>query len=63
MNEQNDEIEFEITLTVFARKSRAETPGQQIERLIDDFNAVMHEKHPNINADCFWVGQKPERKP
>lgn len=62
MNIEKNEIEFEITLTVFVRQSLAGTPGQQIENLIDDLNTIIYEKYPNIDADCFWVGQKPQIK-
>lgn len=60
--ETRDEIEFEITFTAFVSKSPTKTISQQIESLIDDLNEVIHEKHPNINADAFGVAQQPTRK-
>lgn len=60
--EQTNEIEFEITFTAFVKTSPIRTVAQQIESLIDDLNQVIYEKHKHIDADCFWVGQKPTTK-
>jgi hypothetical protein len=60
--EKTDEIEFDITFTAFVKPSPIRTVGQQIESLIDDLNTVIYEKHKHIDADCFWVAQKPSKK-
>jgi hypothetical protein len=55
MNEQ--EFEYEITITVFAKNSTEKTAYKQIEKLIDDFNTVLYKQHPEIESDCFSVAE------
>lgn len=51
------EIEYEITITVFARNSTEQTADEQIEKLVDDFNAVLYKQHPEIESDAFQVAE------
>ena len=57
-----NEIEIDITFTAFVKPSPTRTIGQQIESMIDDLNKVIYEKHKNIDADSFWIMQKPTQK-